>query len=137
MLNAGRFTYLANSISTSLGKGGIAIGRKGQLREPRRNFTIRLSEEEREQVEYDARTNLMRVSDYVRYLITHGGRVDTNLTHDRRELISQISGLCNNFNQMTKVANGCGYVLDSTMKRGNQLMLQIKELLQEVIDKWR
>ena len=120
-----------------MGEGGVAIGRKGQLREPRRNFTIRLSEEEREQVEYDARTNLMRVSDYVRYLITHGGRVDTNLTHDRRELISQISGLCNNFNQMTKVANGCGYVLDSTMKRGNQLMLQIKELLQEVIEKWR
>lgn len=100
-------------------KGGIFIGRRGQLIEPRKNFTIRLSDEEREQAEYDARTNNMKVSDYVRYLILHGGRVDTKLAHDRRDLISQISGLCNNYNQMTRVANGCGYVFDSTMKSGN------------------
>ena len=79
----------------------------------------------------------MRMSDYVRYLITHGGKVDTNLANDRRDLISQISGLCNNYNQMTKVANACGYVYESTMKNGNQLLRQIKELLQEVINKWR
>ena len=60
-------------------KGGISIGRRGQLIEPRKNFTIRLSDEEREQAEYDARVNNMKVSDYVRYLITHGGRVDTTL----------------------------------------------------------
>ena len=88
-------------------------------------------------MEYDARSNMMRMSDYVRYLITHGGKVDTKLANDRRDLISQISGLCNNYNQMTKVANACGYVYESTMKNGNQLLKQIKELLQEVINKWR
>ena len=118
-------------------KGGIFIGRRGQLIEPRKNFTIRLSDEEREQAEYDARTNNMKVSDYVRYLILHGGRVDTKLAEDRRDVIRQISGLCNNYNQLTRVANGCGYVLDSTMRNGNQLMGQIKDLLQEVVLGWQ
>ena len=54
--------------------------------EPRKNFTIRLSDEEREQAEYDAKANNMKLSDYVRYLITHGGRVD----QDRYELFDRI-----------------------------------------------
>ena len=49
--------------------------------EPRKNFTIRLSDEEREQAEYDAKANNMKLSDYVRYLILHGGRVDITLAH--------------------------------------------------------
>ncbi len=115
----------------------MLIGRRGQLIGPRKNFTIRLSDEEREQAEYDARANNMKLSDYVRYLILHGGRVDTTLVYDRRDLIRQIAGLCNNYNQMTKTANGCGYVLDSTMKVANRLMKQIKENLQEVANKWQ
>lgn len=107
------------------------------MTEPRKNFTIRLSEEEREQAEYDARSNNMKLLDYVRFLILHGGRVDTRLAHDRRELICQIAGLCNNYNQMTRVANGCGYVFDSTMRNGNQVILQVKELMQEVTGKWQ
>ena len=115
----------------------MLIGRRGQLIEPRKNFTIRLSEEEREQAEHDAKANSMNLSDYVRYLILHGGRVDTTLVYDRRDLIRQIAGLCNNYNQMAKTANGCGYVLDSTMKAANRLMEQIKENLQEVAKKWQ
>ena len=118
-------------------KKGLLIGRRGQLIEPRKNFTIRLSDEEREQAEYDAKANNMKLSDYVRYLITHGGRVDTTLAYDRRNLISQISGLCNNYNQMTRTANGCGYVFDSTMRTGNHLLEQIKDLLQEVVNRWQ
>ena len=79
----------------------------------------------------------MKLSDYIRYLILHGGKVDTTIAHDRRDLINQLSGLCNNYNQMTRVANGCGYVFDSTMKTGNQLILQIKDLMQEVVCGWR
>lgn len=115
----------------------MLIGRGKQLIEPRKNFTIRLSDEEREQAEYDARANNMKVSDYVRYLITHGGRLDTSFVSDRRDLIRQISGLCNNYNQMTKTANECGYVFDSTMKDENHLMEQIKEKMKELADKWR
>jgi hypothetical protein len=115
----------------------MLIGRGKQLIEPRKNFTIRLSEEERRQAEHDARASNMKLSDYVRYLILHGGRVDTTLAYDRRDLIRQIAGLCNNYNQMAKTANGCGYVLDSTMKAANRLMEQIKEKMKELADKWR
>ena len=76
----------------------MLIGRGKQLIEPRKNFTIRLSDEEREQAEHDAQTNNMKLSDYVRYLILHGGRVDTTLAYGRRDLIRQIAGLCNNYN---------------------------------------
>ena len=100
----------------------MLIGRRGQSIEPRKNFTIRLSDEEREQAEHDARASNMKASDYVRYLIAHAGKADTSFAYDRRELIRQISGLCNNYNQMTKIANGGGYVFDSTMKDANHLM---------------
>ena len=115
----------------------MLIGRGKQLIEPRKNFTIRLSDEEREQAEHDARASNMKASDYVRYLIAHAGKADTSFAYDRRDLIRQISGLCNNYNQMAKTANGCGYVLDSTMKAANHLMEQIKENLQEVANKWQ
>lgn len=76
----------------------MLIGRGKQLIEPRKNFTIRLSEEERRQAEHDAKVSNMKASDYVRYLICHGGRVDKALVYDRRDLIRQIAGLCNNYN---------------------------------------
>ena len=47
----------------------MLIGRGRQLIEPRKNFTIRLSDEEREQAEYDAATNGMKLSDYVIIII--------------------------------------------------------------------
>lgn len=68
-------------------KEGLLIGQGKQLIAARKNFTIRLSEEEREQAEYDACSNNMKLSHYVRYLIRHGGRVDTSLTYDRRDLV--------------------------------------------------
>ena len=118
-------------------KGGLRIGRKGQSIEPRKNFTIRPSDAEREQAEYDADVNNMKLSDYVRYLILHRGKIDSTLACDRRDLIRQISGLCNNYNQMTKNANACGYVLESTMCAANVLMEQIKENLRKVTAKWQ
>ena len=113
------------------------IGKGKQLVEPRKNFTIRLSDKEHEQAERDAKSNNMKLSDYMRYLVLHGGRVDTAFVYDRRDLIRQIAGLCNNYNQMTKTANSCGYVLDGTMEIANGLLAQIKELLQEVMNKWQ
>lgn len=76
----------------------MLIGRGKQLIEPRKNFTIRLSEEERRQAEHDAKVSNMKASDYVRYLIAHAGKADTSFAYDRRDLIRQISGLCNNYN---------------------------------------
>lgn len=115
----------------------MLIGKRTQLIEPRKNFTVRLSDKEREQAEFDAQKNDMKLSDYLRYLILHGGKVDTTLARDRRDLVRQVSGLCNNYNQLTKNANACGYVYDSTMKRGNQYIEQLIKLFQEVTARWQ
>lgn len=118
-------------------KEGLLIGRQTQGVEPRRNFTLRLSETEREQVTREADASGLNESEYVRQLIKHGGTVDTSLAKDRRDLINQVSKIGNNYNQMVKVANGCGYVMNSTMQKANDLFEEIKYLLQEVIHKWQ
>ena len=88
----------------------MLIGRGKQLIEPRKNFMIRLSEEERRQAEHDARASNMKASDYVRYLITRAGKADTSFAYDRRDLIRQISCLCNNYNQMMKKMGAVMYL---------------------------
>ena len=118
-------------------KEGLLIGRQKQGVEPRRNFTLRLSETEREQVTREADASGLNESEYVRQLIKYGGTVDTSLAKDRRDLINQVSKIGNNYNQMVKVANGCGYVMNSTMQKANDLFEEIKYLLQEVIHKWQ
>ena len=79
----------------------------------------------------------MKESEYVRELITHGGMVDTSLAEDRRNLINQISRTGNNYNQMVRIANGCGYITNSTMQKCNELFAEIKEAFQEVMRRWR
>ena len=59
-------------------KEGLLIGKQKQGIEPRKNFTVRLSETEREQVTREADYYGMKESEYVRELITHGGMVDTS-----------------------------------------------------------
>ena len=98
---------------------------------------MRLSETEREQVTREADASGLNESEYVRQLIKYGGTVDTSLAKDRRDLINQVSKIGNNYNQMVKVANGCGYVMNSTMQKANDLFEEIKYLLQEVIHKWQ
>ena len=131
-----RFTYLAKSISSKT-KEGLLIGKQKQGIEPRKNFTVRLSETEREQVTREADYYGMKESEYVRELITHGGMVDTSLAEDRRNLINQISRIGNNYNQIVRIANGCGYVTNSTMQKCNDLFAEIKEAFQEVMHRWR
>ncbi len=118
-------------------KEGLLIGKQKQGIEPRRNFTVRLSETEREQVTREADYYGMKESEYVRELITHGGMVDTSLAEDRRNLINQISRIGNNYNQMVRLANGCGYITNSTMQKCNELFAEIKEAFQEVMRRWR
>lgn len=115
----------------------MLIGKQKQGIEPRKNFTVRLSETEREQVTREADYYGMKESEYVRTLITHGGMVDTSLAEDRRNLIYQISRIGNNYNQMTKIANGCGFVTSASMQKCNELFEEIKQALQEVMSRWR
>ena len=54
---------LSGQISVILCVLPTPVGITGQSIEPRKNFTIRLSDEEREQAEHDAQTNNMKLSD--------------------------------------------------------------------------
>ena len=105
--------------------------------EPRRNFTIRLSELEEKQMKLDAETNGLNPSEYVRELILHGGAIDTSFALDRRNLINQISSVGNNINQLTRLANTNRLVSDSILKQVVDLLKEIQKLMMEVIKKWR
>ena len=113
------------------------IGRRKQMVEPRRNFTIRLSELEEKQMKLDAEANGLNPSEYVRELILHGGSIDTSFTLDRRNLINQISSVGNNINQLTRLANTNKLVSDSILKQVVDLLKEIQKLMMEVIKKWR
>ena len=105
--------------------------------EPRRNFTIRLSELEEKQMKLDAEKNGLNPSEYVRELILHGGSIDTSFALDRRNLINQISSVGNNINQLTRLANTNKLVSDSILKQVVDLLKEIQKLMMEVIKKWR
>lgn len=115
----------------------MLIGRRKKGIEPRRNFTVRLSEAERELLASQADYCDMKESDYLRELIHHGGAVDTRLAEDRRDFINQISRIGNNYNQIVRNANASGYVTESTMGRANELFEELLRLVQEVLRKWR
>ena len=105
--------------------------------EPRRNFTIRLSELEEKQMKLDAEANGLNPSEYVRELILHGGSIDTSFALDRRNLINQISSVGNNINQLTRLANTNKLVSDSILKQVVDLLKEIQKLMMEVIKQWR
>jgi hypothetical protein len=115
----------------------MLIGKKKQMIEPRRNFTVRLSEGEREQVNKDAESNGLNPSEYVRELVLHGGSVDKSLKIDRRDLINQISRVGNNVNQLTHLANSERSVSDHAIMQIVGYMKDIRNLLMEVINKWQ
>ncbi|MHB8130572.1 MAG: plasmid mobilization protein [Mobilitalea sp.] len=115
----------------------MLIGKKKQMIEPRKNFTFRLSEEEREQVNKEAESNGLNPSEYVRELIIHGGRVDTSLKIDRRDIINQISRVGNNVNQLTHLANSERSVSNHAIMQVVGYMKEIRNLLMEVMNKWQ
>lgn len=53
----------------------MPIGRKNQMTESRKNFTLRLSETERKRREMDAQSNRMNPTDYLRQLYYEYDRV--------------------------------------------------------------
>jgi len=129
--------YFVKDVKERKQKGGVLIGRRKQNVEPRRNFTVRLSQLEEEQMKINAEANGLNPSEYVRELILHGGKVDTSFTIDRRDLINQISKVGNNINQLTRLANTNELVSDSILKQVVDLLKEIQKLMMEVVKQWR
>ena len=107
------------------------------MTEPRRNFTIRLSEKEEEMMKASADANGLKPSEYVRELILHGGAVDITVATDRRDLINQVSRVGNNINQLTRLANEEKKAEDYVLASVANYMKEITKLMMEVIRKWR
>ena len=115
----------------------MLIGRKKQMIDPRKNFTVRLSDTERERIMQAAKENGLTPSEYLRELVLHGGKVDTTIMLDRRDLVNQISKVGNNVNQITHVANVSQTVSEYKIMQIKDYMKDIYNLLMEVLNKWQ
>lgn len=115
----------------------MLIGRKKQMIDPRKNFTVRLSDLERERIMQAAKENGLTPSEYFRGLVLHGGKVDTTLMLDRRDLVNQISKIGNNLNQIAHVANASQTVSEYKIMQIKDYMKDIYNLLMEVLNKWQ
>lgn len=115
----------------------MLISRMRQMSEPRRNFTLRLSEEERKRLDTDAKNNKMSPSDYLRHLIMHGGVVDTTRARDRRDFINQVSAIGNNINQYVRLANTLHETTSSNTNLIFYKMQDLESLMREVVIKWQ
>lgn len=115
----------------------MLIGRKKQMIDPRKNFTVRLSDTERERIMQAAKENGLTPSEYLRELVLHGGKVDTTLMLDRRDLVNQISKVGNNVNQITHVANASQTVNEYKIMQIKDYMKDIYNFLMEVLNKWQ
>lgn len=112
------------------------MGKNKQYREPRMNFTIRLSQEERDFLDKSSKANDLKPSEYVRQLIMSGGNIDTNKMKDRRDLIEQIARLGNNINQVTRLANACNNIDDYNLRMLMYYQERIVNLMKQSLAAW-
>lgn len=112
------------------------MGKIKQYREPRINFTIRLSQEERDYLENCSKANDLKPSEYVRQLIMSGGKIDTNKMKDRRDLIEQIAKIGNNINQVTRLANTYKFIDGSDLRMISYYQELIVNLMKQSLAAW-
>ena len=113
------------------------MGRNRQGVEPRKNYTVRLSEQEQKTLLKKAGECGMKPSQYIRKLITEGGMVDVSLPEQRRDLINQIARIGNNVNQIAHRANAGKWISEWSVKRVEENLKEIQTLMKEVLAKWR
>lgn len=112
------------------------MGKSRQYKEPRTNFTVRLFPEEKEELEKKSSACGMRMSEYLRRLVTSGGSVDINKAKDRRDLIEQVARLGNNINQITRLANTYRYIDNSMLQSIEGYMADIISLMKKNLEAW-
>ena len=113
------------------------MGRNRQGVEPRKNYTVRLSEQEQKTLLQKAGACGMKPSQYIRKLITEGGMVDVSLPEQRRDLINKIARIGNNVKQITHRANADKRISARSVKRVEDNVIELQNLMKEVLAKWR
>ena len=113
------------------------MGKNRQGVKPRKNYTVRLSEQEQKTLLKKAGECGMKPSQYIRKLITEGGMVDMSLPEQRRDFINKIARSGNNINQIAHRANADRGISEYSVKSVEDHLKEIQKLMKEVLAKWR
>ncbi len=102
-----------------------------------RKVSVKLSESDYEKLCTDAGNVGLNVSEYMRELISSGGKVDTTYADDRAKLIRQVVGIATNVNQLTKRANEMEkvYYADILIMQG--YLKDVQKSMGEVLKVWQ
>jgi len=101
------------------------------------HVSIKLSEEDYLKLESDAKSAGINRSKYMRSLIHDSKGIDSSYAQDRARLIRQISGVSNNVNQLTHLANAQGQIYFSAIEEVRQEMKYLQDILKEVLQIWQ
>ena len=112
------------------------MGKNKQYKEPRMNFTIRLSREERDYLDKCSKAKDLKPSEYVRRLIMSGGNIDTDKIKDRRDLLEQIARLGTNINQVSRLATTSKYIDDRKLRMISYYQECIVNLMEQSLVAW-
>lgn len=88
-------------------------------------------------LESDAKSIGMNRSKYLRALIQNSKGIDPTYPEDRAKLIRQISGVSNNVNQLTHLANAQGQIYFEAIEEVRQEMLKLQDIFKEVLKVWQ
>ena len=113
------------------------MGKSKQGVEPRKNYTVRLSEQEQKTLLKKSAECGLKASEYIRKLIMEGGMVDVSLPEQRRDFINQIARIGNNVNQIAHRANADKWISERSVKSVEENLKEIQKLMREVLAKWR
>ena len=99
--------------------------------------SFKLSEEELRYLDGFAKLLRMNRSQYLRELVKYAGRVDSTYAEDRSKFIRQITGIATNVNQIAKLANTNGYVVEEDITETHRCLKEAISLMREVLDVWQ
>ena len=112
-------------------------GRKYKSDIKNRKVSVKLSEKDYEKLCTDARNVGLNISEYMRELISSGGKVDTTYADYRAKLIRQVVGIATNVNQLAKRANANERVYYSDILNMQDYLKEVQYSMSEVLKVWQ
>lgn len=112
-------------------------GRKYKSDIKSRKISVKLSENDYDKLCADAGKSGLNISEYMRELISSGGKVDTTYADDRAKLIRQVVGIATNVNQLAKRANENGRVYYLDILNMQDYLKEVQCSMREVLKVWQ
>lgn len=101
------------------------------------HVSLKLSEEDFMKLESDAKSAGMDRSKYLRALIQNAKGIDPTFVADRARLIRTVSGVSNNVNQITHLANVQGQIYFFRIEEVRREVVKLQDILKEVLEGWQ